>query len=117
MNTGLCAPSSPSKTPILIPPPFQSHGFHHTDPEMERADDTAGVFNEHCSPAGCLKVGLSICSFLMTLCTAGRQLTERSEPEWRCAEDLISTGIECLSKVESVSLHLLSYSFLSCPML
>lgn len=39
-----------------------------------------GVFNEHCSPAGCLKVGLSIHSLLMTLCITGRLLTERSEP-------------------------------------
>ena len=42
-----------------------------------------GVFNEHCSPAGCLKVGLSIHSSLMTLCITGRLLTARPEPERR----------------------------------
>ena len=33
-----------------------------------------GVFNEHSSHAGCLKVGLSIHSFPMTLCITGRLL-------------------------------------------
>lgn len=31
-----------------------------------------GVFNEHCIPAACLKVGLSIHSFSMTLCITGK---------------------------------------------
>lgn len=43
---------------------------------------TRGVFNERRSPVGCLKVGLSIHSFLMTLCITGRLLTEGSEPDW-----------------------------------
>lgn len=56
-----------------------------------------GVFNEHYSPAGCLKVGLSIHSFLMTLCITSRLLTARSEPEWRGQ----SLQIEFLLKIDS----------------
>lgn len=57
-----------------------------------------GVFNEHCTPAACLKVGLSIHSFSMTPCITGKTADSQDESQDGGGQSL---QIEFLLEIDS----------------